>query len=73
MPSQVVEVPVPCELPEGPGKLPVPVRAEECLEKHVCYNIENAAKLASRDGKLKQWIREAKSKCSPSDAGVPDA
>ena len=66
-PALVEEVPIPCKLPEGPGELPIPVRAEKCLEKHVCYDIENSAKLAARDGKLKQWIREAKAKCGAKD------
>ncbi len=66
-PTQIEEVPIPCKLPEGPGELPIPKRTDKCIDKHICYDIENAAKLAERDGKLKQWIREAKAKCEKKD------
>lgn len=66
-PAEIVEVPVPCKLPDGPGELPVPERSKECLDKHICYDILNAAKLAERDGRLKQWIREAKARCGKKD------
>jgi hypothetical protein len=72
VPPQVVEVPIACSLPPGPGLLPVPKRGTPCPKDWNCYDVENAAKLASRDGKLKQWIREAKARCTPKDAGVPD-
>lgn len=61
----VVEVERPCPLPPGPGKLPVP-------EKLDCLSTSDQAKLAARDNKLKQWIRETKTRCAAPDAGVPD-
>jgi hypothetical protein len=55
----------PCRLPPGPTSIPVPQLVESgCPEDFVCFDIENAAKLAARDGQLKQWIAETKARCS---------
>lgn len=75
-PLPVVEVQK-CRLP-GPVTLP-PVKRDtsSCPQSLVCYDSENAAKIAERESKLKDWVKEAKIRCgSPSnDAGVggPDA
>lgn len=68
----VVVIPPACELPSGPTSLPTVKRIDDgCPESLVCFDIENAARLAARDGKMKQWIREAKARCSnPLDAGA---
>ena len=62
-----------CELPPTPV-LPAVSRTEDnCPDNLVCFDLENAAKIAVREQRMKDWIREVKARCGPRDAGVTDA
>jgi hypothetical protein len=52
-----------CELPPK-LKLPRIVQEKKCPSNWACYNIENAAQLAGRLSKMKNWIREVRLRCS---------
>ena len=70
-PAQVVEVEKPCELPPR-LRLPAVTRAEcpaGSPEDLVCYDTENAARIAERDMALKDWIREARTRCEANSPG----
>lgn len=69
-PPPVVEVQK-CRLP-GSVVLP-PVKRDtssSCPQSLVCYDSENSAKIAERESKLKDWVKEAKIRCGSPDAGV---
>lgn len=63
-PPTVVNVAKPCALP-GPLELPAVQRTEACPVNTVCFDIENAAKLAVREGAMKDWIKQAREVCEP--------
>ena len=63
-----------CELPP-PITVPGVYRTKQgCPLNLVCYDMDNAARLAERDSRMKQWIREARARCEvkPADAGIID-
>lgn len=63
-PPTIVKVEKTCELPPS-LKLPAVKRFEEnCPEDSACFNSVNAGLLAVREAAMKNWIREAKERCS---------
>lgn len=64
-----VEVPtkvaVPCTLPP-PVKLSAATNVVAgCPIGMTCFDVENVARIADRESKLKTWIKEARAACSP--------
>lgn len=61
-----------CSLPPLPRLPPVVDTMTGCPDKMVCFDIENAAKIAARESSLKQWVKEVVVRCGGVrlDAGV---
>ena len=72
LPARVVTVEKPCELPP---KLVLPaVTRMDCEvggKPAACYDILNAGKLAKREADMKDWIRDARARCSPKPTSQP--
>jgi len=73
-PPRYIEVPVTvtktCNLPP-PLQLAKIVQATGCPDRLTCFDVENTARLADRESRMKQWIREAKAACAPAAATQP--
>ena len=64
LPAELVTVEKPCDLPP-PVHLPGVTRAQ-CPggeENLICYEIGEAAKIAAREMRLKDWVREVRTRC----------
>lgn len=67
----VVMVEKPCELPPK-LKLEAFKRTDlDCPSEFVCYDRDNAAKLAKRLADMKDWILDARRRCTPAPSSQP--
>ena len=53
-----------CALP-GKINLPPVKKSEKCLEALHCFDDANMARIAIRERRLKDWVKEARRRCSP--------
>jgi len=67
-PPKLVEVQVPCKLPDVPKLDDVLPADKDCPLPYVCFDPVNAKLLAERERKMKLWIREVRATCTSTPA-----
>lgn len=72
-PPTIIKVSIPCELPPKLVLPKVERTNDGCPESWVCYDPENAGKLAFRLASMRDWIREARIRCEDREVEEDDA